>query len=188
MVQAGVAKKRDEAVWMDKSDNIVSDKSHSFGCKVTHDIIHPDLCLVGDEVGGTISMKGDGHVGGRLHVTAKGKTVSRNTSKADRRFTLIGFILVNGRPVTCIVIIESVKEYPAVEVCIDIFVQPDGNPSDVDFFLKNTRPGKFFPGKTVCHFRGKDVPSLIQWNDSGSITSEILVDALKSLKIRGIYL
>ena len=72
MVQAGVAKKRDDAVWMDKSGNIVSDKSHAFGCKVTHDHIHTDWCPVGDEVGGNISMKGDGHVQGRLYPTAKG--------------------------------------------------------------------------------------------------------------------
>ena len=41
MVQAGVAKQRYEAGWMDKSSNIVSDESHACGCKVTHDLIHP---------------------------------------------------------------------------------------------------------------------------------------------------
>ena len=88
----------------------------------------------------------------------------------------------------CIVIIQTVnKANPAVEVCIDISVQPDGNPSDADFFLKNAGPGKYFPGEPVCHFRGKDVPTLIQWNDSGSITSGILVDALKSLERLRIY-
>ena len=81
MAQAGVAKKRDEAIWMDKSGNIMSEKSHSFGCKVTHDIIDPDWCLVDDEVGGNIS---NSHVGGRLYLTANGKTVSREVSKADR--------------------------------------------------------------------------------------------------------
>ena len=161
MVRVGVAKKRDKAVWMDKSGNVVRDESHAFGCKVTHDLIHPDWCLVGDEVGGNISMKGDGHVGGRLYLTAKGKTASRKASKADRRFTLIGLTSLNGQPVMCIVIIQGAKENRAVEVGIDISVQPDGNPSDADFFLKNAGPGKYFPGGPVCHFRGKDVPTLI---------------------------
>ena len=47
MVQAGVARKRDNAVWVDKNSKTVSDKSLAFGCKVTHDLIHPDWCIVG---------------------------------------------------------------------------------------------------------------------------------------------
>ena len=42
MVRAGVARKRDQAVWMDKNGKVVSDESLAFGCKVTHDLIHPD--------------------------------------------------------------------------------------------------------------------------------------------------
>ena len=82
MVRAGVARKRDNAVWMDKSGKIVSDESLAFGCKVTHDLIHPDWCIVGDEAGGNISMKGDGHVGGRLYLKAKGKNALRKASIA----------------------------------------------------------------------------------------------------------
>ena len=47
-VQAGVVKKRDKAMWMDRSGKIVSDKSLAFGCNVTHDLIHSDWCFVGD--------------------------------------------------------------------------------------------------------------------------------------------
>ena len=35
MVRAAFAKKRDEAVWIDKSGNIVGDETHAFGYKVT---------------------------------------------------------------------------------------------------------------------------------------------------------
>ena len=107
MAQAGVSQKRDNAVWMDKNSKIVSDKLLAFGCKVTHDLIHPDWCIVDDEVGGNILMKGDGHVGGRLYLTANGKTASRKASKADRRLTLIGLTSLNGQPVMCIVIIQG---------------------------------------------------------------------------------
>ena len=68
-----------------------------------------------------------------------------------------------------------------------MFVQHVGNPSDAGFFLKNTGPVKYFPGGPVYHFRGKDVPTLIQWSNGGSITSEILVDASKPLDSLGIY-
>lgn len=125
MVRAGVACKRDNAVWMDKNGKNVSDESLAFGCKATHDLIHPNWYIVGDEVGGNISIKGDGNVGGRLYLTAKGKTASRKASKADRRFTLIGLTLLNGQPIMCIVIIQGIKPNRAVEVGIDISVQPD---------------------------------------------------------------
>ena len=62
----------------------------------------------------------------------------------------------------CVVIIQGGKKSQAVEVGIDISVQPDGNPSDAHFFLKNAGPGKYLPGEPVCHFRGKCVPTLIQ--------------------------
>ena len=91
MVQAGTARKRDEAVWMEKNGKMMSDKSFAFGCKVTHDLIHPDWCIMGG-----------GHVGGRLYLTAKQKTASRKASKVDRRFTLIGLTSLNGQPVMCI--------------------------------------------------------------------------------------
>ena len=56
MVRAGVAKKRIEPAWIDDNGN-ACDESQAYGCKVTHDLIHPDWCLVGDEVGENISMK-----------------------------------------------------------------------------------------------------------------------------------
>ena len=67
-------------------------------------------------------MSGDGHVGGRLYLTAKGKTTSRKASKANRRFTLIGLTSLNGQLVMCIVILQSVKVNRAVEVGLDISV------------------------------------------------------------------
>ena len=56
MVRAGVATKRAEPAWMDETDK-VCDESPKYGCKVTHDLIYPEWCLVGDEGGGNISMK-----------------------------------------------------------------------------------------------------------------------------------
>ena len=44
MCDAGVARKRDEAVWMDADGNIVDNPSMAFGCKVTHDFI--PICVL----------------------------------------------------------------------------------------------------------------------------------------------
>ena len=128
---------------------------------MTHDLINPDWCFVDDEVCGNISMKGDGHNRRRAYLTVKVKTASRKASKADIRFILIGSISFNVQSAMFIVIIQGMKENQAIEVSIDISIQPDGNPSDTDAFLKNARHGKYFLGGPVCHFRGKDVPTLI---------------------------
>ena len=61
----------------------------------------------------------------------------------------------------CIEIFQGVKENQAVKIGIDISLQPDGNRSDADFFPKNAGHGKYFPGGSVFHFRGKDIPILI---------------------------
>ena len=72
MVGAGVAEPLYEPEWMDRKGEIV-DKSKSFGCKVFHRIVRPDMCIVGEEVGGSISIKGDGHRGGTLYLCEKNK-------------------------------------------------------------------------------------------------------------------
>ena len=186
MVRAGVAKKRMEPAWMDEKGQ-VCDESQAYGCKVTHDLIHPDWCLVGDEVGGNISMKGDGHAGGRLYLAPKGRVAYRKFCKADRKFTLIGLTSLDGQPVMCIVIIQGSQVNRSAEVGIDISIEPEGDPEDPDFFLKNSGPGKYFPGGPVCHFRGKDIPPMVRWSESGSITSEILADVLKTLDKLEVY-
>ena len=58
MVEAGVAERLDEPVWMDRDGKICLEDD-AFGCKVHHKIVRPDMCICGDEVGGNISMKGD---------------------------------------------------------------------------------------------------------------------------------
>ncbi len=105
---------------------------------------------------------------------SKGKDcIQDKISKANRRFSLIGLTPLNGQLGMCIVIIQGIRHSRAVEVGIDISVQPDGDTKFADFFLKNAGPGKYFPRGPVCHFRGKDVPTLIRCSDSGSISSEI---------------
>ena len=51
--------------WMDKDGNEVKEDG-AFSCKVTHNILRPDMCLGMDELGGNNNQKGDGNVGGQL--------------------------------------------------------------------------------------------------------------------------
>ena len=65
MVEAGIAVKLDVPVWMNRYSRICNEKD-AFGCKVFHKLVRPDMCICGDEVGGSISMKGDEHAGAQL--------------------------------------------------------------------------------------------------------------------------
>ena len=58
MVEAGIDVEREVPIWMDSKGNIC-EEHEAFGCKVTHDIIHPDYAIVLDEVGGNTNQKGD---------------------------------------------------------------------------------------------------------------------------------
>ena len=67
IVDAGVAVVLEFPEWKDKGGKTV-DKADEFGCKAIHKLIHPDYCIVMDEVGGNIHMKGDGHIGGEKYL------------------------------------------------------------------------------------------------------------------------
>jgi len=186
MVASGVAEKLTEPTWMDKDGNECGEDT-CFGCRVNYKLLHPDQCFVGDEVGGNISMKGDGHVGGRLLLTSPESIAYDRVSVSEKRFTLIGLTALDGSPVMCILIIQGKRKDLAVETGIDIRVTPDGDANDGDtYFFTNSGLGKYFPGPPTCRFRNKDIPSLVRWNESGSITSEILVEALSTLDILGV--
>ena len=75
----------------------------------------------------------------------------------------------------CVLIIQGKTKDLSVETGIDIKVVPEGDSKDGDtYFFKNLGP-------PTCQFRGKDIPALVRWNKSGSISSDILVEAISTL-------
>ena len=186
MVSAGVAERLPEPVWMDRNGT-PCEEDDFFGCMVKYKLTHPDLCFVGDEVGGNISMKGDGHAAGRLLLGAPGSVAYDRVSVTEKRFTMIGLTALDGSPVMCILIIAAKTKDLSVETGIDITITPDGDAEDSDnFFFNNSGPGKYFPGPPTCKFRGKEIPALVRWNESGTITSEILVEVLSTLDVMNV--
>ena len=63
MIDAEVSRKLDEPVRLDRNGKICTEEV-AHGCKVFTEIVRPDMCIVGDEVGSNLCMKGDGHIGG----------------------------------------------------------------------------------------------------------------------------
>ena len=180
MHDAGVCNKLETSEWMDKDGNVCTEE-FAFGCKVTHEMVHPEMCVVGDEVGGNLCMKGDGHIGGELLLTENGMVPQRKASSKNRRFTLIGLTALTGEPVMAVIIVAGKKPKGNIEAGMDIFITPDGSPNDEDYVMKNSGPGRFFPGGPYCKFRNKNVPAFIRWYESGSITSDILKEVFQTL-------
>ena len=180
MVDAGLAVKLREPVWMDRNGNVCSEED-AFGCKVHHKLLRPDMCVCGDEVGNNISMKGDGHAGGELLLTAKKSVGQRKCSTRNRKFTLIGLTAFSGEPVMCVIIVEGKLANGAIEAGIDITVTPKGSMDDPNFIFNNSGNGCYYPGGPECIYRGKKVPALVRWNESASITTHILVEMLQTI-------
>ena len=165
---------------MDRSGKIV-DEEDAVGCKVTHDLLKPEMCIVMDEVGGNTSQKGDGNIGGELKVCAQGMVPQQKINTRDKHWTLLGVTSLRGDPVMCVIIFAGKRENTLTETGMDIFVDAEGDPSDHDYFEKNSGFGKQFPGGPTCEFQGKEVPCLCRWSEKGSVTSAILVDILATL-------
>ena len=73
LVDAGIAELRDTPIWMDiDGDEVLED--NVFGCKVTHDILHPDYFLVMDDVSGNLNQKCNGNVCGQFQICERGTT------------------------------------------------------------------------------------------------------------------
>ena len=104
MVEAGVAVKKDYPEWMDAYGDIVYE-DNALGCKVTHDLIRPEMCIVMDEVGGNTSQKGDGNKGGEKFIVPKGMIPQLKANAQDKHFTLLGLTTLGGDPVMCVIIL-----------------------------------------------------------------------------------
>ena len=170
MVEAGVAVKVKEPL---------VNEPGIFKCN--YQLTHPEMCLVVDQVGANLNKKDDGHVGGQKFICEVGSVPQLKVSTKDRHFTLLGFTNLKGEPVMCLLILAGVEQKFEVETGIDLTAPMYGDVKDTDFFEKNCGKGKMFPMGPDCTVNGTRVPCMIRWSQKGSITSDILRDALKNL-------
>ena len=181
MVEAGVAEKLEEPMWVDVNGN-ACDEEQAFGSrKATHTLTRPDMVLFVDEVGCNTSQVGDGHVGGQKKIVPRGTVPKESATTNDNHFTLLGFTAATGEPVMCAIIMEGKSINSDAVTGIDVFAQKVGNETDPDFVQNNTGPGKLYPLGPTCEFKGKQVPCVVAHTESGSITSELLASFLKHM-------
>jgi hypothetical protein len=184
-VEAGIASKLDEKVYMDRQRNIVTEDL-KYGEKIDIDLHYPEMLFFADEAGLNTSQKKDGNQSGQKFVTGRGQTPKIICSSTDHRFTILPLTAGNGDAVMMVVIFQKGNDegVPANwHSGIDIFVEPilDEN-EDPDIFNENNYgKDKYFPDGPSCHFRGKVVPCATYVSESGGITAEILVDVLATM-------
>ena len=132
------------------------------------------MCLVTDQVGGNISQKGDGLIGGELLLTEPGQVAQQTTLTKDKHYTLLGLTLLTGQHLVCVLIM--VGDTPKIEVKtdIDICVEQVVVPTDRDYTKNDTGEGCRFLGGPTYMVQGVDVPCFIWWSTNGSMTSKIL--------------
>ena len=164
--KANLAELLETPKWMDKDGKEVKEDD-VFGCKVTHNILHPYMCLVMDEVGGNTNQKGYGNVGGQLQLCKREMTPQENINTKDKHYTLLGITTMTGEPVVCIVICSSIQPNAMVETGLDLMAETIGSAIDDNFFEKNSGKGKKFPGGPTCKFEGKQIPCLCRWSKKG---------------------
>ncbi|CAJ1966096.1 unnamed protein product [Cylindrotheca closterium] len=188
MVKAGIAEQLPESehYWVDKEGQIVDSEDKAAGHKCTIRLTHPEYLLFGDEVGTDTAQDQDGHNGGETYIKfADGTKVELLSTKATGRFTVMGLTAASGDPVMCIVIIAGkelgVQDYMG-------FDHQAESPYDGSKTLEeNAGPGMALPEAPECVFRGKKVPGMIAVSPKGSMTSDILKKALKTLDDLGVY-
>jgi hypothetical protein len=71
MVEAKVASKVDEEVWLDKKGRIVGLEDDAFGRKTNYLMRKPEFVVFVDEVGDNTSQKNDGNIAGTKYVVSK---------------------------------------------------------------------------------------------------------------------
>ena len=99
--------------------------------------------LVGDEVGGNISMKGDGHAAGRQLLGAPGTVAYDQMSGIEKWFIMISLTALDGSPMMCIFNIAVKNRDLTIETGIYITITPNVDAGDSDnFFFNNSGPGK----------------------------------------------
>jgi hypothetical protein len=180
MEYAGVAVRLEEPIWVDKNQQPASEEN-AFGRKVTHLLTRPDMVVFVDEVGSNTSQEGDGAIGGELKICAKGLVPRESATTNNHHFTVLGFTAATGEAIMCAIIVSGKSLKPEVVTGIDVFSEKIGDESDFDFTEKNSGPGKRYPYGPTCLFNGKDVPCIICNSESGSVTSELLVEFLKKM-------
>mmetsp|Transcript_20328 Transcript_20328/g.44401 ORF Transcript_20328/g.44401 Transcript_20328/m.44401 type:complete len:427 (-) Transcript_20328:453-1733(-) len=155
---------------MDRNGEITEDETKALGHAVKVEVTDPDNIIYGDEVGSNTNMKDDGHIGGKMYIAPTNENANLLAAISDSHFTVIGFTSGSGKPVMVVIIFKAATVDPKWKDGLDIFSKEEG-----------VGEGKIHPGGPTVEFKGVKVPAYCNCTETGSINSEILADAFKTM-------
>jgi hypothetical protein len=180
MVKSGIAIELEEEEMVTLEGTITDDPTKSFGRKTKYLLTRPELLFFVDEVGSNTSQKKDGNVGGQTFVVHHSQRALLRSSHADCHFTVLGFTNGRGAPVCCVIIIAGKEITAKHRMGLQPWVDYIGDPA-VNLTENSNGVDKYYPYGPTCFPYGKEVETYVTCSENGSITSEILRDALKHI-------
>jgi hypothetical protein len=182
MVEAGVAIKHPEEVWLDKNNQITINQEEAVGRKTRYQLVKPERCVYVDETGCNTNMKNDGHVGGRRYIMGVNQIEGGRTGVvSDIHFTVLAFTSGTGHAIMCAIIMKSEKNVADLPISwklgIDITKEIETGETLLEVYDNNMQNGVSIGGPK-CTYLGKTIPTFVCSSPNASITSELLAKML----------
>ncbi len=119
-------------------------------------------------------------MGGQKFGVKSNKWALIQASHQDFHFTLLGFSNALGQPVCCVMIIAATQVTAKDIIGLQPWAETIGDP-ELDFEENSHGLDKYYPYDPTCSIFSKTIPTFVTCSESGSITSNILMDVLKHI-------
>jgi hypothetical protein len=187
---AGIAKKMNDTVMLDKKGNMVDKEEEMVGLPTKFIMEHPRNFIFMDETGCNTNQKTDGFVGGEEQlVPADNSGAGNSGSTTDMHFTVLAFTNGLGEPVCCAVIFKSKQTRDKIPIYwklgIDRTMAFKGDPTNADDIADNMDNHNNMTGGPNCYIGNKVVPSYYGCSPNASITGEMLHEILLHIDENG---
>ena len=188
-----IGRKIDQAVWMTKDGEVVTDEMKGYGCKVDMILERPDMGIVMDEVGCNLSQEMDNLVGGQRYLTSVEGEAAETSATRNHHFTCLGLTRLDGEPLMCVVIIAGKNHDLMVECGIDwtklndIDMESNSQKTNSQFVRDNYGENRLLPGAPNCQFKGKTVPAFVTFTEGGGMNGWVLTEILRRIDDLELY-
>jgi hypothetical protein len=180
MVKSNVAIQLSEKKMVMLDGRITENKEESVGRETEFILTHPEYVLFVDEVNCNMLQKSDGNVGGQIFVVENKKRALIRASHQDCHFTVLGFSNALGQPISCVIIIAAAQVTAKDIMGLQPWAETIGDPA-IDFEQNSHGTDKYYPYGPTCTIFCKTIPTFVTCSESGSFTSNILMDVLRHI-------
>ena len=184
MVDAKVAEYCEDKDFMyDIDGNLVTDKESMYGRSTKYRITNPENILFVDETGCNTNQKIDGYAGGELFVIPTDASYGGLTgATTDLHFTVMCFTAGTGHPVMCAIILKTEANIKDIPISWKLGIDIRKNVETGETLYETIKTNKdVLPGGPQCTYNRKTIPCFVGTSPKASITSELLVEMLKTM-------